>query len=125
MMVNMFSKYHFYCPKCHSQIDEGHEIRIGVRFPDGERGEVYLSNEFGNYKYRLIPLRSINEGEKTFFFCLSCEQPLESETKPNFVELLMRVEKKFDFEVYFSSIFGNHETYVKTENGMERMESKQ
>ena len=111
--------YDFYCPECDNQLDEKGVIHLKTLRKNGDIGDIYLSTNFGDYKYRHEPPTNFEENELVEFSCPKCNSMLHSMHKPNFVCMTMRVEKKFDFEILFSRKSGVQKTYIVTEDGVE------
>lgn len=114
-----FEKYNFYCPNCKSQLDADQVILLKTRRDNGSKGEIHLSTSFGNYNFQHYPKVEFNDNELINFSCPKCDTLLHSGVKPKFVNLIMRVENQFDFEILFSRVAGVQKTYIVTEDGIE------
>lgn len=112
-------KYSFYCTQCKNQLDVDGVIHLKTLRGNGEVGEIHLSTSFGNYNFKHIPKVSFEKNELVEFSCPSCNSLLHSPIKHNFVNIIMRVESKFDFEILFSRRAGVQKTYIVTEDGIE------
>ena len=113
------SKYSFFCTDCKVQLDVEGVIHLKTQRKNGESGEMHLSTSLGNYKFKHFPDVKFNDGELVEFSCPHCSSVLHSSIKPNFVNMIMRVEKQFDFEILFSRLAGVQKTYIVTEDGIE------
>jgi hypothetical protein len=113
------SDYSFHCPACKSRLDTNGVIHLKTERLNGDKGDIFLSTTFGNYGYKHDPDVNFDVGELIEFSCDNCNSLLHSAIKPNFVNMIMRVENKFDFEILFSRKAGIQKTYVVTEDGIE------
>jgi len=113
------SDYSFYCPECKSRLDTNGVIHLKTQRLNGDQGDIFLSTTFGNYGYKHDPDVEFEMGELIEFSCHSCNSLLHSVIKPDFVNMIMRVESQFDFEILFSRKAGIQKTYVVTEDGVE------
>ena len=112
-------KYNFFCPGCEHQLDESGRIHLKSERDNGEKGEMYLSTNFGTYSYKHEPEVHFSANELVDFFCPHCHASLRSKTYQEYTMMTMRVENKFDFEILFSRKAGMHKTYIVTEDGVE------
>ncbi len=112
--------YNFFCPNCDHQLDNSGKIHLKSKRDNGESGDMYLSTTFGAYSYEHVPPVSFPKNEIVLFLCPNCETHLVSKSYPDYTELIMRVEEKFDFEILFSRKAGIHKTYIITEDGVEK-----
>jgi transcription initiation factor IIE alpha subunit len=114
-----FEKHNFYCPNCKSQLDSDNVIQLKTTRTNGNQGEIHLSTSFGNYNFHHYPKVTFEKNEMINFLCPKCDTLLHSSLKPKFVNLIMRVENQFDFEILFSREAGVQKTYIVTEDGIE------
>ncbi len=112
-------KYSFYCTECKNQLDVDGVIHLKTLRLNGDEGEIHLSTSFGNYNFKHYPKVLFDKNELVEFSCPECNSLLHSALKPNFVNMIMRVESKFDFEILFSRQAGIQKTYIVTEDGVE------
>ncbi len=113
-------QYNFFCSKCDHQLDTSGRIHLTSERHNGDTGAMYLSLDLGNYSYEHIPNCSFEKDELIAFGCPSCHQKLISKNYPEYTEMIMRVESKFDFGILFSRRAGIHKTYIITEGGVEK-----
>jgi len=113
------SDYSFYCPECKSKLDTNGVIHLKTERENGDEGDMFLSTTFGNYGYKHDPKVEFEKNELVEFSCPHCNSSLHSPIKKNFVNMIMRVESKFDFEILFSRRAGVQKTYIVTEDGIE------
>lgn len=113
------SKYDFYCPNCNGRLDTNGVIHLNTKRTNGDKGDIFLSTTFGNYGYKHDPPIDFERNELINFYCSSCKSDLKSSEKPDYVNLIMRVENQFDFEILFSRKSGVQKTYIVTEDGVE------
>ena len=118
-LIMTFEKYNFYCPNCKSQLDSESVILLNTTRSNGNCGEIHLSTSFGNYNFHHYPKIEFEKNEIINFSCPKCNVSLHSDLKPKFVNLIMRVEQQFDFEILFSREAGIQKTYIVTEDGIE------
>ena len=114
------SNYEFFCPFCSVRLDFDNVIDLNTERENGEKGKISLSTTFGNYGFNHNPIISFNHDEILSFYCPKCNEKVHSSTKSDFASITMKVEKKYKFELLFSRRYGIHETYVVTEDGIER-----
>jgi hypothetical protein len=114
-----FEKYNFYCPNCKNQLDFDGVVLLNTTRHNGGKGEIHLSTSFGNYDFQHYPRVKFEKNEIINFSCPKCDALLHSPLKPKFVNLIMRVEDQFDFEILFSRQAGIQKTYIITEYGIE------
>jgi len=112
-------KYSFYCPECENQLDINGIVHLKTERQNGDVGEIHLSTKFGDYNFTHFPKTKFDQNELVEFSCPHCSSRLHSSIKPKFVNMIMRVEKKFDFEILFSRQAGCYKTYIVTEDGIE------
>jgi hypothetical protein len=112
-------KYSFFCPECKNQLDVDGVIHLKTERENGDIGEIYLSTKFGDYNFKHFPKTKFDKDELVEFSCPNCSSMLHSTLKPKFVNMVMRVEKQFDFEILFSRQAGCYKTYIVTEDGIE------
>ena len=58
---------------------------------------------------------SLDKGEKVHFHCPECSKPLDYSRKKDFAWLLKQDEEGKEFTIIFSVIFGNHATFIISE----------
>jgi hypothetical protein len=112
-------KYNFFCPKCHHQLDELGNIHLKTARENGDMGVMHLATSFGTYSYEHEPSIEFLENELVDFFCPKCNVNLVSSKYTDYVQMVMRAENKYDFEILFSRKAGMHKTYIVTEDGIE------
>ena len=114
-----FDKYSFFCIDCNEQLDVDSTIMLDTKRENGDVGKIRIPTSFGNYEYLHEPKINFIKNELIEFSCPHCHSIIHSAVKPNFVNMIMRVEKQFDFEILFSRQSGVHKTYIVTEDGIE------
>lgn len=103
----------FHCPHCYATLRVRENIIFKVRTPDLKMGILLLNPELGNYSYISSPELKFENGEKVDFLCPVCCINMEAKgINPNLVHILMRDEESREYDVFFSSIAGEHSTFM-------------
>jgi hypothetical protein len=85
-------------------------------------GILLLNPYLGNYSYISSPDLVFDKGEKVIFLCPVCSENLAAkDINENLVHIFMEDEENKKYDVYFSSIAGEHSTFkIKKDNIIEK-----
>jgi len=105
-------KTHFRCPHCNAYLRVRKNIIFKVRTENHKMGILLLDPELGNYSYISSPDLKFDKGEQLDFMCPVCCENLEArDINKNLVSIIMIDENGKEYNVYFSSIVGEHTTF--------------
>ena len=116
-------KIHYLCPHCRSYLRVWNNIIFTVKSTEGKRqGLLLLNPELGNYTYVSHPSLKFIEGEKVEFYCPVCFSNLTAkQINENLVKIIMVDEQLHEYDIYFSTIVGQHTTFkIAQDNIIER-----
>lgn len=116
----MLSKYDYYCTNCDFKLSEGSEVHFLVSIGASDLQPLRLIKVPGTYGHRSEHSLEIKEGDKVNFFCVRCKENLQSKTKPEFIEISLRVKDSLDFKLFFSPICGDKTTYILLDGELTR-----
>ncbi len=105
-------KNDFLCPYCKSHLNINNNVVFSAKKDNGEQGLIFLHPELGNYSHEKHESFKVNKGEDVEIFCPLCQADLKVKVDDhNFVRVTMIQEDKKEYNVLFSSIFGEQCTY--------------
>ena len=115
-------KSKFKCPFCHAHLRVRENIIFRVETKDHQKGILLLDPEFGNYSYISAPDMKFENGEKLIFYCPVCSEDLTAKhININLINVAMVDKDGIEYDVYFSSIAGEHSTFkIQKEDIVER-----
>lgn len=111
----MLYEYDYHCTHCDHRLNVGRDVHFLVETKDGEKQLLKLSKIPGVFGHKSEHTRTILDGDKVNFYCVKCENNLQSETKPEFVEIKLRVSKTIDYQLFISPICGERASYIMLE----------
>lgn len=114
----MLWNYDYHCPHCDHKLTENDQISFLVKAKNNIKSTLQISAVPGVYGYESSTHLGLEHGDRVDFFCSSCQSNLQSETFIEFVELNLKVAENIVFEVFFSPVYGEEVTYIKTEEGL-------
>ena len=85
---------------------------ITMTLDTGEKSNLILDPQPGNYDYKCSPPLSLKDGQFVNCFCPYCWESLQSEKYPNFVRLGLTRPDKDQVTILFSRLVGQHKTYI-------------
>ena len=105
-------KTHFHCPHCNAYLRIREDIIFKIQTKDHKMGILLLNPELGDYSYTSSPDLKFEKGEQLVFMCpVCCENLAAGEINKKLVSIIMIDENKEKYNVYFSSIVGEHTTF--------------
>lgn len=118
--VVMIDQYNYHCPYCKAQLNnENNEVEFLIRRKNKDKVKLFLLPTPYTYGYRTIPVVNFNKNEEVDFNCKSCLKSLISSLFPNYVQIHLKITDKVFLDVFFSSVYGVHKTYVGLEDFMD------
>lgn len=112
----MINQYDYHCPKCDEKLSKNNQVIFTVKRDNGESATLYLEAKPGSYDYECQPPIQFSEKEIIDFHCPKCDVNLKSSKYSRFVEIILKVSSKVTMEVFFSRVYGIHQTYVGIED---------
>ena len=116
--MNQLSIYKFKCPCCLANLDQENNVKFILKKKDHSQGVIRINPNFGNFESDIEGFNP-QQGETYKFHCTSCESDLASNQFKNFAKVLMFIDVNVSFDVLFSTVYGEHETFVITEDLIE------
>jgi len=115
-------KTRFLCPHCRATLRVRKNIIFKVRTEDHKMGILLLNPALGNYSYVSSPDLKFEDGEKVEFLCpVCCENLIAKNINEDLVNIIMINKDNKEFNVYFSSIAGEHTTFkIEEDNVVEQ-----
>jgi hypothetical protein len=107
--------YRYFCPSCHTGLSPQSHVVLGAR-KGKRRGLVILNPEPGNYEVFASDSLELVYGDIIDFFCPVCQAELRSNADDRLVRVRFRGDDGQTGAVSFSRIFGEHATYLVTED---------
>ncbi len=101
----------YLCSSCKGYINVGKHVVFSVTTTKNRRGLLFLSTELGDYSMVSNPEFTVNEGERTNFYCPICNARLACKRHTNLARVLMIDENDEVYEVLFSEIAGEKCTF--------------
>ncbi len=106
-------KKSYHCMHCQGILNPNIKVILGAEV-HGQRGLILLNAQLGDYEVLHPENLALRDGFKINFFCPVCHANLRSPYDQNLVELGF-YDGKQEGRVEFSRIYGEHATYVVTE----------
>jgi len=104
-------KIDYLCPKCKGHLRIGDQIILTVKKKSWSGGLILMHPELGNYKFDNHSSFKFEEGEHFDFYCPICSAKLTSKSHENLCMIMMRDENNQTYEVLFSRVKGEQNTY--------------
>ena len=120
----MIDQYDYYCSKCNSKLNINKRVEFNIKNQNNENARIYLDPKPRKYSFRCEPTIDFSHREEIDFYCIHCDTNLVSNEFPFFIKILLKLTDKVFFDVYFSRIYGVHETYVGIEDFTEEYGDK-
>ncbi|MBL4703047.1 MAG: hypothetical protein JKY54_00890 [Flavobacteriales bacterium] len=108
----MSNDYLYSCPSCSAGLSKDGKIMVTMSLDSGEKSNLILDPQLGNYNYTCNPPLSLKDGEFVNCFCPYCWESLQSENYPNFVRLGLVKPGEELVTVLFSRLVGQRKTYI-------------
>ena len=115
----MFSDFGYSCPHCKSDLKDDYGIKFQVEKSNKQQTTLYLSPLPEDYAYKSVPEVSFEKGERLIFRCCSCNMDLQSAEHPNLVHIHLKVTDSILFDVLFSPICGDKQSFIDMEGELE------
>lgn len=119
----MLSNYNYHCPHCKVQLNKENQVEFLVGYKNLPRSPLLLSRQPGVYGYKSDHNLKIENGDKVDFYCHSCEASLQSEKRPDFVEIEIWTSESPYLSLFFSPVCGERLTYVEMDGELMRFGS--
>ena len=116
----MLANYDYYCPCCKGKLSKEHGVHFLVENDKKQKADLYLSPLPGVYHYMSDKEISIDKGERIKFYCYTCREDLQSEVYPQLILIHLKVTDDILFDVLFSPVCGEKQTYVIMEGKLEK-----
>ena len=113
MIIN---QYDYHCLKCDQKLSENNQVIFIIKRDNGEQAKLFLDTKPGTYNLKCEPKVDFNEKEIIDFHCSKCDANLKSDKYARFVEIVLRVSPKVSMPVFFSRVYGVHQTFVGIED---------
>jgi hypothetical protein len=101
----------FLCPSCHNLLNVGKNVIFATRSKDNKAGLIILHPDADDYTVIKHPSYVFVKGERIGIFCPYCNRKLTSERNDNLAKVIMRDEKKVEYEIHFSRVAGERSSY--------------
>jgi len=112
----MINQYDYHCPKCNGKLSKNNQVVFTIKRDNNDEATMFLEAKPGSYKYECKPPINFTEKEIIDFHCPQCKANLKSDKYSRFVEITLKVNPKVNMEVFFSRVYGIHQTYVGIED---------
>ena len=113
---------HYLCPKCKSHLRIRENVILTFKCKEhGEKGIILLNSKLGNYSFTIHHQAELcpEPGHKIDFYCPVCFENLKAtEINENLVKILMIDADNIEYEIFFSSIIGEHSTFKIEKNNI-------
>jgi hypothetical protein len=108
----MLYDYDYHCTHCDHKLNEGRDVHFLVGFEGEKKYPIKLSKIPGVFGHKSDHTISIKDGDKVNFHCTKCKRNLTSDSRPAFVEIILRVSKAIDYQLFISPICGERASYI-------------
>lgn len=109
--------WEYSCPKCQAMLNPGRAVILEICRDDVDC-LIGLHPKPGKYQINLPPNVYTEDGTRWDFSCPMCKESLAIPSHPNLCELDLRVDEG-KVKIRFSSIAGEHATFILHEDSSE------
>lgn len=101
----------FLCPSCHNLLNVGKNVIFSTRSKANKAGIIILHPDRDEYSVMKHPSFVIENGDRIDFTCPYCNKKLNSDRNENLAKVIMRDENKVEYEIHFSRVASEHNSY--------------